>query len=49
MEVIKVPTKDGESELAIYDDTEKDVSVDLCKTEDYGKLVDEINEQKKNK
>ena len=49
MEVINIETKDGNIDLAIYDDHEKDLSEDLCKTEDYGKIVDEINEQKKNK
>ena len=49
MEIIKVQTKNGEKEVAIYDDNEKDFGQDLSKTEDYGKIVDLVNEQKKNK
>ncbi len=49
MEIIKVQTKSGEKEVAIYDDNEKDFGQDLSKTEDYGKIVDLVNEQKKNK
>lgn len=49
MEVVKIETKNGNVDLAIYDDHEKDYSEDLCKTEDYGKIVDLLNEQKKNK
>ena len=49
MEIIKVDSKDGEKDIAIYDDKEKDLIEDLCKTEDYGKIVDLVNEQKKNK
>ena len=49
MEVITVNSLNGESTLAIYDDSEKDLIDDLCKTEDYGKLVDEINEQEEDK
>ena len=35
--------------IAIYDDSEKDILEDFSKTEDYGKIVDLVNEQKKNK
>ena len=49
METITVKTKNGETTLAIYSDNEKDILEDLSKTEDYGKIVDLVNEQKKNK
>ena len=49
METINVRTKKGEVEIAIYDDNEKDLEQDIDKTEDYGKIVDLVNEQKKNK
>ena len=49
MEIKTIKTKNGEVELAIYDDNEKDIREDLSKTEDYGKIVDLVNEQKKNK
>jgi len=49
MKIIKVNSKDGEKDVAIYDEKEKDVVEDLCKTEDYGKLVDLVNEQEENK
>ena len=49
MEIINVKTKSGDTEIAIYDDSEKDYGQDLSKTEDYGKIVDLVNEQKKNK
>ena len=49
MEIIKVDSKDGEKDIAIYDDKEKDLIEDLCKTEDYGKIVDLVNEQKEDK
>ena len=49
METINIKTKKGDITLAIYNDNEKDTSVDLSKTEDYGKIVDLVNEQKKNK
>ena len=49
METINVKTQKGEVEIAIYDDNEKDIHDDLSKTEDYGKIVDVVNEQKKNK
>ena len=32
MEVIKVDSKDGEKDVAIYNDQEKDLMEDLCKT-----------------
>ena len=49
MEVINIETKDGNVDLAIYDDDEKDFIEDISKTLDYGKIVDLVNEQKKNK
>ena len=49
METINVKTTKGEVEIAIYDDSEKDIHDDLSKTEDYGQIVDELNEQEKNK
>ena len=49
METIIVKTKKGDVELAVYSDKEKDIVEDLSKTEDYGKIVDLVNEQKKNK
>ena len=49
MEIINVKTKNGNTNIAIYDDSEKDIFDDFSKTEDYGKLVDLVNEQKKNK
>ena len=48
MEVINIKTKDGDTTLAIYHENEKDCETDFSKTEDYGKIVDEINEQKMN-
>ena len=49
METINVKTKCGDKEIAIYNDSEKDIQDDLSQTEDYGKIVDLVNEQKKNK
>ncbi len=49
METINVKTKCGDKEITIYNDSEKDIQDDLSQTEDYGKIVDLVNEQKKNK
>ena len=49
METINIKAKDGDTIIAIYNDSEKDIKEDLSKTEDYGKIVDLVNEQKKNK
>ena len=49
MEIINVKTKCGDKEITIYNDNEKDIGEDLSQTEDYVKIVDLVNEQKKNK